>query len=100
MSFKHISEYINENLTTKQSDIVVDLILQMFTNSKLSSDDIYNLFVNVDIDIIKKIEKTMYERDPQDFIAYMASDDDYIKRENHEHIIKMFTDYIHKKISN
>lgn len=100
MIMKTINTYINETLTSKQSDIVVDLILQMFANTKMSSDDIYNMFINVDIDIIKKIEKTIYERDPQGFIAYMANDDDYIKQDNKQHIIEMFSQYIYKKVSN
>lgn len=96
---KTITDKINESLTTKQSDIIVDLLFQMFEDTKLSNDDVYELFKNVDIEIIRKIEKKIYERDSQGFIAYMASDDDYLKQENHEHIIRMFVDYIQKHIT-
>ena len=97
---KTITEKINESITTKQSDIIVDLLFQMFTDSKLSSDDVYGLFKNVDIEIIRKIEKKIYERDAQHFIAYMAQDDDYLDDANHDHVIRMFVEYIQKHVAN
>ena len=97
---KSLQEIINENLTNKQTDIVGDLLFQMFEGTKLSKDDIFKLFKNVDIEIIKKLENYITNRDNKNSLAYMAQNDDFLDKSKHTHIIEMFAEYVHKYISN
>lgn len=97
---KSLSMKINESLTSKQTDIVGDLLFQMFENSKLSKESIGNLFKNVDINIIQKLEQYITEKDSEHALAYMSQPDDFLDKNKHEQIKNSFAEYIHKYICN
>ena len=57
---KSLSYIINESLTVKQSDIIADVILRMFNNTKsLTIGTAEEMLNGLDLDIIQKIESSI-----------------------------------------
>lgn len=97
---KSINKYINEGLTNKQRDILGDFLIELLKGSKLSSIQLQSMFNNVNTDYLKNIGDYLLKTDNEHAIAYVPVDDEYLKSDNKDNIVKMFAEYFDKYITN
>lgn len=96
----NISKYINEGLTKVQQNIIGELILKMFENTKLSNEQLQNIFNNIDLNYLKDIGHYIMKIDNIKGMPYVPTDDEYLVKENKEKIIKMLSEYFYKYVVN
>ena len=86
---KSLVSIISENLTIKQSDIIADIILSMFSNTKsLTTNIVVDMLSALDLDIIHKIEESIYKTNKQKFIPYYSDSDEFLKAKTDNNIRK------------
>lgn len=88
-----LNEYINESLTRTQKWIVGSIVVDMLKGSKLTKEQINNMFNNLDLAIIADIEDYIYNTDKENFMAYSADKDEFLKNDNKPNIINKLSDY-------
>lgn len=94
---KTFIQYINESLTSKQGELISDMFMTMFKDTKLSKDTIKILLKNLDKDIIIFISKSYSKNDSSNYLAYEPNEDLFIKYEdNKDKIIDQISEYISK----
>ena len=94
---KTIIKYIQESLTSKQGELVDDMFMNMFKNTKISKDTIKILLSNLDKDIISFISKIYNKNDSSNYLAYEPNEDLFIKYDdNKDKIIDQISEYISK----
>lgn len=93
-----LEQYISESLTKTQRMIVGSIVIDMLKNSKLTSEQLNNMFNNIDLKIISDIENYILSTDKENAMPYMADKDDFLIQSNSEKIInnlcKYFVTYI------
>lgn len=94
---KRFLEYINESLTSKQAELLNDMFMNMFKDTKLSKDTIKILLNNLDKEIISFISKSYSKNDASNYLAYEPNEDLFIKYEdNKDKILGQISEYISK----
>ena len=96
---KSLSYVISESLTVKQSDIIADVILRMFNNTKsLTIGTAEEMLNGLDLDIIQKIESSIYKSNKKEFFPYYNDNDDFLKAKSDaafkDSIIKQLADFL------
>lgn len=96
---KSLSYIISESLTVKQSDIIADVILRMFNNTKsLTISTAEEMLNGLDLDIIQKIESSIYKINKKEFLPYYNDNDDFLKAKADaafkDSIIKQLADFL------
>lgn len=96
---KSLSYVISESLTVKQSDIIADVILRMFNNTKsLTIGTAEEMLNGLDLDIIQKIENSIYKSNKKEFLPYYNDNDDFLKAKSDvafkDSIIKQLADFL------
>lgn len=90
---KTLNNYINESLTKTQRSIVGSLIVNMFKNSKLTSEQLKTMLMNIDISIIQDIENYISETDKENSMPYLSDKDEFLIKDNYEIIIDKLCKY-------
>jgi hypothetical protein len=94
---KAFTQYINEALTNKQGELLSDMFMTMFKDTKLSKDTIKILLGNLDKEIIGFISKSYNKNDASNYLAYEPNEDLFIKYEdNKDKILDQISEYISK----
>ncbi len=94
---KTLNNYISESLTSKQGELLNDMFMNMFKDSKLTKDTIKILLNNLDKEIISFISKSYSKNDASNYLAYEPNEDLFIKYEDNKgKILDQIAEYISK----
>lgn len=94
-SFKHY--LLNEGLTNKQIDLIGEIFSKMFSNTKLSKENIKSIFVNLDKDIIQTISNYFNNNESENYLSYAPNDDEFLDWNNSkDKIIDQISEYMNK----
>jgi hypothetical protein len=101
---KQLTEYIIfEKLTDKQQKLVGEWIINLFKGSKLSKDKIKDMFGSFSspdmMEPLIEIEEYIEKTDKKNAFPYLASKDEFLKKENYDRIIDNLSQYIEKYIA-
>ena len=97
MNMKTLNNYISESLTSKQGELLNDMFMNMFKDSKLTKDTIKILLNNLDKEIISFISKSYSKNDASNYLAYEPNEDLFIKYEDNKgKILDQIAEYISK----
>ena len=88
-----LTGYINESLTKTQRMIVGSIITDLLKGSKITNEQMRQMFSNLDIDILKNINDYLYNIDKENFIAYSSDNDEFLVKDNKEKIVSKLVDY-------
>ena len=97
---KEFTEFINESLTRTQRMIVGSVIIDMLRGSGVEPDKLNKMFNNLDIEIIENVEKFLYSTDKENFMAYAAAKDEYLRKDNKTSIVSRLVKYISTFVTN
>lgn len=100
MKLQSERDVIKESLTQRQVEIVGDVVLSMLKGSKLTSEQLTNMFMSLSIDYIKKIEDYVKTIDKENSIAYIADNDEFLIESNKKNIVDKFVKYLSTFIVN
>jgi hypothetical protein len=99
-----IEHIIIEKLTDTQQKLVGKYIVNLFKGSKLPKDKIKVMLSSIsspdDMSSLQEIEEYIEKIDKKNAFPYLASKDDFLKKDNYDRIIDNFAQYIEKYISN
>lgn len=94
---KSLNQYITENLTSKQANILGNIFDVLFKSSKVNQETIKIMLSNLDKDVIYNISKYFNENNDSDYLSYCPNDDEFLNYdENKEKIVNQIAEYIHK----
>ena len=94
---KHLSEYINESLSTKQKEIIGSFFSTMFKGTKMTKEQIKPILNNLDKNVVLEISKFFSETESKDYIAYDPGEDMFLDYDNNkERIVSQISEYISK----
>ena len=88
-----LSEYINESLTKTQRLIVGSIVIDMLKGSHVTPEQLKQMFINLDLNIIKDIEDYINTTDKENAMPYMSDSDDFLIKDNAERIIDKLCQY-------
>ncbi len=98
---KELKTYIiDEGLTGKQTEIVCDVLTNMFKGSKLNREQVRTLIGNIDMKIIQSWERHLEVADKENALPYMADNDLFLLDEQRDKIVDMLSDYVYKFMAN
>lgn len=99
---KSLNQYlISEGLSNKQIELVGLLFSTMFNNTKLSSEQIKSILINLDKDVLQTISKYFNDNESENYLAYAPNDDEFLDFNNtKDKIINQIAEYINKYKTN
>lgn len=93
-----LSEYINESLTKTQRLIVGSIVIDMLKGSKVTPEQLKQMFGNIELNIVQDIEDYIMTTDKENAMPYMSDKDEFLVKDNSEKIIdklcKYFSTYV------